>query len=432
MKKLKKAIIILVVIILLCVILLLFFNMKEKKQEEELKFADPDTEIEKNTPNSNVSKTLEVKFHEVDNKDRFFTVKNLLEKLFSGISYTSIEESSEILRDILGNEYLQENNLTNEQLINRYSSYAGKSLYINNMYVSEKSDFISIYLVEVTVDNSESDEFMVVLNSNNLTYSIFPKEYIEKHGYNINMSEEAIQEFEITENTYNKFSFESVTQEDMAKNYFYDYKRNLIYNIESAYNSLDEEYREKRFGSLEEYINVVNKNLTELKNIRLEKYLVNTYTDYTEYVCKDQNENLYIFRDYSVMKYSLLLDNYTILTDNFKEQYQNVNDIGKVQMNIERFVQMLNNYDYTTAYEYLDENFKNRYFKTVEDFENYIKTNYYQYNNISFDQYANESNIYTYKIFLNNKLDGNSEWKEMNINMKLEEDTEFVMSFEVI
>ena len=73
---------------------------------------------------------------------------------------------------------------------------------------------------------------------------------------------------------------------------------------------------------------------------------------------------------------------------------------------------MINNLDYKVAYEKLDSNFRNTYFKTVEEFENYMKNHVFRYN--IFDAtYENETEI------------------EFNIVMKLLDNADFVMSFEV-
>ena len=51
----------------------------------------------------------------------------------------------------------------------------------------------------------------------------------------------------------NEYIATYVTDEDMAKIYLNDYIQNMYFDIEYAYSLLDEEYRNKKFGSLESY-----------------------------------------------------------------------------------------------------------------------------------------------------------------------------------
>lgn len=101
-----------------------------------------------------------------------------------------------------------------------------------------------------------------------------------------------------------------ISDEEMAKIYLNDYINNMYYNIDKAYNSLDEQYRNKKFGNLQEYKNYV-------KSLDNKSYRVSTYYKYDEggytiFGVTDQNSNLYIFKTNGVMQYSVYLDDYTV------------------------------------------------------------------------------------------------------------------------
>lgn len=427
MKNLKIIIIVIIsIIVVLCTFLFLFNNHQVKEKRN----INVDLEVEENTPDGNLPQKIEGNFKKVELVDYYFTVKDIIGELFH-VNYASKEEACEILRAILGKEYLEESSLTENQLIARYKKYAEDSFHINQMYVANKKENLDIYLVEIALLNNKTDAFMVVLNSYNLTFSIFPKEYIEKHNYTVDMNGDSILEFEIEDKEYNKFMYQSVKQEDIVTYYFNDYKYKLFYDMEQAYDVLDSDYKKERFdGKIEQYKNYVNNYQKQLKTIRLEKYLINTYTDGTEYICKDQYENYYIFYATAFMQYTLKLDNYTILTEDFKEAYQKADNLAKVKMNVERFVQMLNRYDYEAAYHLLDDTFKTNNFPNLEDFEKYIKSNYFQCNYINYGDCSKEASVYVCKILLAKDKE-TQEGNEMNIIMKLKEGTDFVMSFSV-
>lgn len=101
-----------------------------------------------------------------------------------------------------------------------------------------------------------------------------------------------------------------VSDEDMAKIYLNDYIHNMYYDVEMAYNSLDEEYRNKRFGSIEkykEYINTLN-----YKTYNLATYYKTTKDGYIIFGVRDENFNLFVFKTKGVMQYKVYLDDFTV------------------------------------------------------------------------------------------------------------------------
>ena len=217
----------------------------------------------------------------------------------------------------------------------------------------------------------------------------------------------------------------------MAINYFNYYKNKSLHNTKEAYNLLDEDYRNKRFGNINEYMKYINENKDRIEGITIEQYLVNQEEDYTEYVCKDQYDNLYIFKEQAIMDYTVELDTYTIATDEFKKEYANGTDNKKVIMNVDKFIQMLNNYDYKTAYGLLNNAFKQNNFETEEDFKKYIQNTYYEHNDISIDKISDENGTYVCEATISNKQNS-EENKKINIIMKLGTGINFEMSFEII
>ena len=99
----------------------------------------------------------------------------------------------------------------------------------------------------------------------------------------------------VEENQYNKFTIQAVTEESLLNKYIEDFKYNALNHLEDSYNSLDKEYREKRFGNIEKYEKYINSRQDIIKNMLLRKYQINKYDEYEQYICLDQYENYYIF-----------------------------------------------------------------------------------------------------------------------------------------
>ena len=91
---------------------------------------------------------------------------------------------------------------------------------------------------------------------------------------------------------------------------------------------------------------------------------------------------------------------------------------------------MINTKDYRHAYELLDSNFKNNNFDTLEKFKQYIQNNFFNYNLNSTDiTIKEEGNYYIYETVIKSDSSRAAETKGLNIIMKLQEGTDFVMSF---
>lgn len=101
-----------------------------------------------------------------------------------------------------------------------------------------------------------------------------------------------------------------VSDESMAKIYLNDYIKKTYYNIEGAYELLDAEYREKKFGSLDNFKNYIY-STTNL-NYNLYEYYKIVNDDYIIFGVYDEKGNLFIFKTNGVMQYSVYLDDYTV------------------------------------------------------------------------------------------------------------------------
>ena len=116
------------------------------------------------------------------------------------------------------------------------------------------------------------------------------------------------EEYIMNPKTYgvNEYSPMNITKEQMANIYLNDFKYNLYNDINYAYQLLNKEYRDLKFGSIENFNNYVN-NLN-YKDMTIDRYIDedNLITVYTE------DDNVYIFKIISVMEYEVYLDDYTV------------------------------------------------------------------------------------------------------------------------
>ena len=71
-----------------------------------------------------------------------------------------------------------------------------------------------------------------------------------------------------------------IEEADMVIKYLNDFKNSMINNVEYSYNLLNKKYREKRFGSLDNYVKYIN-NI--LRSCYVFNILLITYSTYFVY-----------------------------------------------------------------------------------------------------------------------------------------------------
>ena len=173
-----------------------------------------------------------------------------------------------------------------------------------------------------------------------------------------------------------------------------------------------------------------------MRNIEKQKLVSANLNNYqvtnTQILCVDRNNKSYIFKVTTPMKYSLILDTYTIDIQEFTTKYSETNDKGKVILNINKFMLALNDKDYKYAYSILASSFKKNNFPTLESFEKYAKTNFFEQNKFDYIEFGDESGTYyTYKVNITDGTGKNNKLITKTFIMKLDEGTKFETSFNV-
>ena len=438
-------------IIILAVLLGILLKMqdKEKKQEqEEIKVSSTDKYVSYYDKLTEIEEKYEFFDMQICINNYINTLKSLNSKLYANYAEDEesknelkeyIEEQQEVLYNLLGDEYIKQFNITVQNINNNFSKYYEINIFnIENMRGIDIDNNLSIYVIDGQImynnNKTENYQFIVKKDSANLTFAIYPYEYINKTG----SLEKAIEEIKaskqetIENKNHNLYYSQAYDDEYICKYYFNIIKNNIILNPEYIYNKLDKNYKEIRFKTLQDFENYIKEKQIKELYIQLKQYLVQENDDGTiSYVCKDQYGDLYIFKQKTINNYTLTLDTYTLEQPKFNEEYEKATNQKKVMMNIDKFFQMINAKDYKAAYSVLNDEFKNNYFKTEKDFENYMKQKVFLYNDVEYVKYQDEiSSIYKYDVTIKNRLDNSQEF-DFSIIMQLKEGTDFVMSFSI-
>ena len=443
MKLLQRILIILAIIIAIVIVVILITLSKIKNEGTDMN--------ENTTFEQEVNYQAEESLQVVDNKNKYFAVEKILNSYFSyleGINgdkhimyqVTDANELASIKQEQFEEAYIAISNMLDNT--GEFKSYTSKEMVkqegarfknytpvINKMLISEKSASINVFILEIEVGNITT-KIAIKTDSNNMTFSVIPTIYAEKYSYDNNTLLGKVSNESITKNSLNTFNYQNITDDFIARNYLNIYKNNALTNIEKAYNSLDEEYAKKRFGSLENYKQYVNNNKEKIQQIKIAKYQHTNQDGYEQYVCIDSTGKYYIFRQTAIMQYTVLLDTYTIDLPEYTTRYEKSSDQQKVAYNIEKFVNAINDENYKTAYNYLSDGFKNNYFKQQNIFEQYVKQNFLGKNEVTYLTFEAQGEICTYNVVLKSSTNDEESIQKTFI-VKLKEGTDFEMSFNV-
>ena len=161
----------------------------------------------------------------------------------------------------------------------------------------------------------------------------------------------------------------------------------------------------------------------------MKSYAVNNYNDYTQCVCGNITGNNYIFNAKYPMDYEVYLDTFTVDLPEFIEKYSNASEKNKVLMNIEKVKNALNTNVYGYMYSKLDETFKKNKFPNQNIFVEYMRKNLFALNKFEYTSIKQDGKLYIIEITVTDATAKNNAKRTMNVVMKLNEGTDFVMSF---
>lgn len=446
MLKLKRLIIILFIIVIILIITILsiiYFNRGEVIYEID--------EVGSDEELYNFDTSLQY----VTVRNDYYAVQTCVQKFYS--YYTAIfndendyyetdgTEDSEILKveneeavyDMLDAEYIHYKNITKSNVSQKIDKVNNSVVNINQMYVSKKNVNVSVYIVqgrlrEIKSGNISDFKLMLKLDALNKTFSVYLEDYINEKYKDIELGSEINIEVaeSIEKNDTNIYDYLIITDETYATDLLKKYKEEILFDVELAYNHLEEEYKQKRFNDFNDFKKYAKDNIKKNVSMKITKYQKYNYDNYTEYICLDQNGSYYIFNETSTMNYKLILDTYTINVPHFIEKYDKGDEQVKVGMNIDKVISAINEKDYKYVYNKLDEKFKNNNFGSLNVFSKFIENNFFDNNKIYYKEFKNIGGVFTYTLEV---IDTNNSYnvKNFTLIMKLLDNRDFVMSFEI-
>ncbi len=452
MIKLKKMIIIsaIIVILIIIIMLLLVLNVKNTEIREEEEILDK----------GNITPDISYEKVAVTNHSMFFSVEGAIQNYLNAIALdtkkitaipvegssmrnaetiyaenhniTNEESKNEVIYNFLEENYILQNNITKENILQKIENEGDVKFQALQMLQVEGKNIVqfAVYGREIKEQTKFKEVYFVVnVDNKNNTFCIKP---IEKTQYGtieeipLDAKDESIKNKQS-----NYFNFQTLQNMDITQKYFTYYKNLMLIDTAKAYELLDEEYRNKRFGSMEEFQKYIDSNRKDIETYVAKEYSTKNIDDNVEYICMDKYQHQYLFNVSSVMNFTVKLDTYTIEDEEVREKYEKAKDNKKVQMNVDKWIMMLNNRDYKAAYDALDETFRNDNFQSVDKFEQYMRSAFPLYYGLNFSDINEESGLFIQDILLTDITSNEKIVIPETIIMKLTDDG-FRMSFRIL
>ncbi len=432
--KIIKKLIFIVLIIIIIVIFLLVKNLNSIKQQQKF---DEDKDG---------GDSYEYGIQKVRDINMFYTVTNCVQTLIDSVTTKrNIDMNNNIIDQdtkntitysLLSNQYISRNNI-NVDNVTQYIKEIDKNIVFvpikMNCIQEERTTIFIVYGLfqeTETMNFVEEKYYIVTLDNYNQSFAIEPILNLDYKDIDEIQLDEKIDKVE--KNQFNAYIINLLNVSDMLERYFQFFNNLSLNYSQLAYDKyIDMEYKQARFKNLDGFEKYIDNNNEEIRKTKIVEYLINTYEDYTEYVCRDQYKNLYIFKETAPMEFTLTLDTYTLPNEKFTTTYESSDSHMKVMMNIDKWIQMLNNRDYTSAYNVLDETFRQNNFGSVDEFEEYMRENLPLHYDVEFTDFSDQGQNYVQDIELTDITKENTEVVTKSIIMKLGEGTDFVMSFKI-
>lgn len=433
MKKIKKYIII--VICLIIILLIATIGLRKNNSGNQLFISE---DIQESEDDREYDDSIQI--------SDYFIIKSCVQGYVDALDKTNsvyyvTQENGEQTYDsklqkqtiysFLSSSYINTNNIT-ENNIDSFIKVTNEKfrfypIEIKKMNDTEVRTFkVAGVIQNLEYKNANREYFIVNVDYSNNTFSI--QQLGEKEYEKYNKSNDT--EKNINNNGNNVFYNSNIDVQKISVEYLNLYKFLTLADPQITFNMMTEEYRNKRFGTLDNYKQYIKDNYEEIVGIYANKYLTNNTEQTIQYVIKDQYENLYIFDVESTMDYTIKLDTYTLDEEKFKTTYNSSDEAQRVQMNIDKFFDMINRQDYRTPYKCLDNTFKKKNFNNEKLFENYVKSKLFKYNKYSVKELKSVgSNTYACRMNISDKTTEDGASIEMTVIIKLLEGTDFVMSF---
>lgn len=303
-------------------------------------------------------------------------------------------------------------------------------LKIEQIYKIERINDTT-YFVETTLDD-KNVYFVINVDYITKSYNIRKSTETEyKNAKENNVDTKYLQSIEIKSNDYNKIEDKDLSNEQVMSKYFYNYLQLELTKPEVAFTILEKGYKSQKFGNdINKYKEYIENNKEKLADTAIVESSVNASDNSTQYTIVDTYGKTYIIKEYNYTDYTIEIQEDNKENEEYLNKYLALSQTEKVEENIKRVYQLIDDKEYESVYNLLDSQFKSSNFATLEQFENYAKETFFEYNVLGKITIQEQGQNYVINVPYKDGYSSVAEKREKNFVMRLQENTDFILSFE--
>ncbi len=303
-------------------------------------------------------------------------------------------------------------------------------LKIEQIYKIERINDTT-YFVETTLDD-KNVYFVINVDYITKSYNIRKSTETEyKNAKENNIDTKYLKSIEIKSNDYNKIEDKDLSNEQVMSKYFYNYLQLQLTKPEVAFTILEKGYKSQKFGNdINKYKEYIENNKEKLADTAIVESSVKAIDNSTQYTIVDTYGKTYIIKEYKYTDYTIEIQEDNKENEEYLNKYLALSPTEKVEENIKRVYQLIDDKEYESVYNLLDSQFKSSNFATLEQFENYAKETFFEYNVLGKITIQEQGQNYVINVPYKDGYSSVAEKREKNFVMRLQENTDFILSFE--
>lgn len=342
-----------------------------------------------------------------------------------------------IIQKCIGN-YIEYSNESNEEKLAAILEKEEKTEKFDEVYYLKIEQIYKIerindttYFVETTLDD-KNVYFVINVDYITKSYNIRKSTETEyKNAKENNVDTKYLQSIEIKSNDYNKIEDKDLSNEQVMSKYFYSYLQLELTKPEVAFTILEKGYKSQKFGNdINKYKKYIENNKEKLSDTAIVESSVKASDNSTQYTIVDTYGKTYIIKEYKYTDYTIEIQEDNKENEEYLNKYLALSPTEKVEENIKRVYQLIDDKEYESVYNLLDSQFKSSNFATLEQFENYAKETFFEYNVLGKITIQEQGQNYVINVPYKDGYSSVAEKREKNFVMRLQENTDFILSFE--
>ncbi len=267
MKDKNKLIIILCIAILVLVVALFVLN---RSKEEE-------------TPNVEDAPIYEEGYSNfvdyVDTPSNYIMARRVINKYFgrcAEYTQTRSEEIKEEVLDMLDKAYKEEFGITIDNVAEKMPTHLCDSTQINSMYEVRNDGYARMYIAEGVAKNlldqtTTNFHFAVLIDKNTERASIILEDYVVAHNLDQVKYGDKLSPIQTIVENNNQYYYENINDAAFTKDMFYEFKDNLIFFPELAFEKMVSG-NSSNINSVEELNAYINENRLSLYKMEYQEY----------------------------------------------------------------------------------------------------------------------------------------------------------------